>query len=80
MRKYCETTRPEVAFMTIAQAATYMNLSRQSVLTYIEWQNLPATRMSPRGNWRIRKSELDAWVSARTRGGDNHLFPKPATV
>jgi len=45
-------------FMTISQAAIVLQLSQQQVRRLIKQGYLPASRLGPRGTWRIPKSAL----------------------
>lgn len=59
-----------VPYMTVAEAAKELHLSRQRVTRLIEVGDLPAVNValpgSPRKTWRIDKDELRRWMTSRS--------------
>ena len=55
--------------LTITAAAAYVSLSRTSIYKLIERGDLPVVRLLPDAP-RIKRSDLDALIAARTRTED----------
>lgn len=51
-------------FLTIGQAAAALGFTRKTVRIAIAAGRLEAFRLTPGGNWRIRRSALDSLRSA----------------
>ncbi len=45
--------------LTVPEVAEYLNYSRLTVLKYIQEGVLPATRLKPRGRWRIKREDFE---------------------
>jgi excisionase family DNA binding protein len=51
-------TPPEV--MTLSEAASYLRVSRNSIIDLVREQNLPATKLA--GKWRFKRTAVDHWM------------------
>lgn len=59
------TSNDEV--LTIKEVAALLKLAHRTVYTMAQQGEIPAFKI--RGQWRIRRSELDRWMDAQPRGG-----------
>jgi excisionase family DNA binding protein len=54
--------------LTIKEVAAMFKLAEKTVYAMAQAGELPAFKI--RGQWRIRRTELDQWIDAQPRGGD----------
>jgi putative molybdopterin biosynthesis protein len=66
----------EDPFLTVPRIASELGVNEVTVRTWIRKGSLPAIRAGR--TYRVRRSDLDRWVSMRTDGGDREPSP-PAT-
>lgn len=52
-------------FLTIADAADVLNVSASTVYSLVRSGELPAIQTSTRGQWRIERAQLEAYIEAR---------------
>jgi excisionase family DNA binding protein len=52
--------QPELRFMTLAEAATVLQISKRTILRMIQKGAVPALKVG--GQWRIRESQLKRWA------------------
>ncbi|MEO7146488.1 MAG: helix-turn-helix domain-containing protein [Terrimesophilobacter sp.] len=52
-------------FLTIADAADVLNVSASTVYLLVRSGELPAIQTSTRGQWRIERAQLEAYIEAR---------------
>lgn len=52
--------RIEMRFMTLAEAAAVLQISKRTVLRMIQKGGVPALKVG--GQWRIRESQLKRWA------------------
>jgi excisionase family DNA binding protein len=55
--------------LTIKEVAALLKLAEKTVYSMAQQGELPAFKV--RGQWRIRRSELDLWIDAQPRGRAN---------
>ena len=55
--------QPELRFMTLAEAAAVLQISRRTILRMIQKKAVPALKVG--GQWRIRESQLKRWAEQR---------------
>jgi excisionase family DNA binding protein len=65
----------EDPFLTVPAIASELHVNEVTVRTWIRKGMLPAIRAGR--TYRVRRSELDRWVSMRTDGGDHEAPPPP---
>ncbi len=51
--------------LTVQDVATLLKVADKTVYTMAQRGELPAFKV--RGQWRFRRSDLDAWIAAQTR-------------
>lgn len=54
--------------LTIKEVASLLKLAEKTVYAMAQAGELPAFKI--RGQWRIKRAELEAWIDAQPRGGD----------
>jgi excisionase family DNA binding protein len=66
-----EQTQPLTEYLTVRGAATHAGLSPGKIYRAIKANRLRASNVgSPRrATWRIKKSDLDAWMNGHEGGG-----------
>ncbi|NMB74983.1 MAG: helix-turn-helix domain-containing protein [Myxococcales bacterium] len=52
--------------LTIREVAALLKLAEKTVYLMAQQGELPVFKV--RGQWRIRRADLDAWIEARTAG------------
>lgn len=55
--------------LTIKEVAALLKLAEKTVYAMAAAGEIPAFKI--RGQWRIRRTELDQWIDAQPRGGDS---------
>jgi excisionase family DNA binding protein len=53
--------------LTIKEVAALLKLAEKTVYSMAQQGEIPAFKI--RGQWRIRRSELDQWIDKQPRGG-----------
>jgi excisionase family DNA binding protein len=53
--------------LTVSEVAGLLKVAEKRVYTMAQQGELPAFKV--RGEWRLRRTDLDAWIDAKTRGG-----------
>ena len=53
--------------LTVSEVAGLLKVAEKTVYTMAQQAELPAFKV--RGQWRVRRTDLDAWIDAKTRGG-----------
>ena len=53
--------------LTVSEVAGLLKVAEKTVYTMAQHGELPAFKV--RGEWRFRRTDLDAWIDAKTRGG-----------
>ena len=53
--------------LTIKEVAALLKLAEKTVYSMAQQGEIPAFKV--RGQWRIRRSELDRWMDKQPRGG-----------
>jgi excisionase family DNA binding protein len=53
--------------LTIRNVAALLKLAEKTVYAMAQAGEIPAFKI--RGQWRIRRAELDQWIDAQPRGG-----------
>jgi excisionase family DNA binding protein len=51
--------------MTTEQVAEYLQVSTQWVYKRAQSGVMPALRLTPRGDWRFRRTDLDTWLEQK---------------
>lgn len=54
--------------LTIKEVAALLKLAEKTVYAMAAAAEIPAFKI--RGQWRIKRSELDQWIDAQPRGGE----------
>lgn len=54
--------------LTIKEVAALLKLAEKTVYAMAQAGEIPAFKI--RGQWRIKRTELDRWIDAQPRGGD----------
>ena len=54
--------------LTIREVATLLRIGEKTAYTMAQSGDLPGFKV--RGQWRFRRSDVDAWIDARTRRVD----------
>jgi excisionase family DNA binding protein len=54
--------------LTIKEVAAMFKLAEKTVYAMAQAGEIPAFKI--RGQWRIKRTELDQWIDAQPRGGD----------
>lgn len=54
--------------LTIKEVAVLLKLAEKTVYAMAQAGEIPAFKI--RGQWRIKRSELDRWIDAQPRGGE----------
>ena len=54
--------------LTIREVATLLRIGEKTAYTMAQSGELPGFKV--RGQWRFRRSDVDAWIDARTRRVD----------
>lgn len=54
--------------LTIKEVAALLKLAEKTVYAMAQAGEIPAFKI--RGQWRIKRTELDQWLDAQPRGGD----------
>lgn len=54
--------------LTIKEVAALLKLAEKTVYAMAQAGEMPAFKI--RGQWRIKRTELDQWIDAQPRGGD----------
>ncbi|OGQ77514.1 MAG: hypothetical protein A3F90_06345 [Deltaproteobacteria bacterium RIFCSPLOWO2_12_FULL_60_19] len=57
------TAETELRFMTLAEAAAVLQISKRTILRMIQKGQVPALKVG--GQWRIRESQLRRWAEDR---------------
>jgi excisionase family DNA binding protein len=52
----------EPRFFTLAETATYLNVSKPQVYALARSGELPAVKIGGRGIWRVDRHKLDQWL------------------
>ena len=55
--------------LTIKEVAALLKLAEKTVYAMAQAGEIPAFKI--RGQWRIRRAELDQWIDAQPRGGES---------
>jgi excisionase family DNA binding protein len=55
--------------LTIKEVAALLKLAEKTVYAMAAAGEIPAFKI--RGQWRIKRTELDQWIDAQPRGGDS---------
>ena len=59
-----------VEVLTIKEIATVLKLAKKTVYAMANANEIPAFKI--RGQWRVKRLDLDRWIDAQPRGrGDN---------
>ena len=53
--------------LTVPEVAGLLKVAEKTVYTMAQQGELPAFKV--RGQWRFRRTDLEAWIDAKTRGG-----------
>lgn len=53
----------ELKFLTLAEAATILQVSKRTVLRMIQKKDVPALKVG--GQWRLRESQLKRWAEEK---------------
>ena len=53
--------------LTVSEVAGLLKVAEKTVYTMAQQGELPAFKV--RGQWRFRRTDLEAWIDAKTRGG-----------
>jgi excisionase family DNA binding protein len=56
----------ELSLLTLAEAATILQLSKRTLLRMIQQRQVPAFKVG--GQWRIRESQFRRWVEGKENG------------
>jgi excisionase family DNA binding protein len=54
--------------LTIREVAEYLKVNEKTVYSLAQKRRIPAFKVG--GQWRFRRGDLDAWISAQTAGPD----------
>lgn len=54
--------------LTIKEVAALLKLAEKTVYTMANAGEIPAFKI--RGQWRIKRTDLDKWIDAQPRGGE----------
>lgn len=54
--------------LTIKEVAALLKLAEKTVYAMAQAGEIPAFKI--RGQWRIKRAELDRWIDAQPRGGE----------
>ncbi|MEO6326473.1 MAG: helix-turn-helix domain-containing protein [Thermoanaerobaculia bacterium] len=60
---------PPDEVLTIKEVAALLKLAEKTVYAMAQAGEIPAFKI--RGQWRIKRTELDRWMDAQPRGGQN---------
>ena len=52
--------------LTVSEVAGLLKVAEKTVYTMAQQGELPAFKV--RGQWRFRRTDLNAWIDAKTRG------------
>jgi excisionase family DNA binding protein len=55
--------------LTIKEVAAFLKLAEKTVYAMAQAREIPAFKI--RGQWRIKRTELDQWIDAQPRGGES---------
>lgn len=55
--------------LTIKEVAALLKLAEKTVYAMAQAGEIPAFKI--RGQWRIKRAELDRWIDAQPRGGES---------
>jgi excisionase family DNA binding protein len=55
--------RTELRFLTLAEAATILQVSKRTILRMIQKKDVPALKVG--GQWRLRESQLKRWAEQK---------------
>jgi excisionase family DNA binding protein len=55
--------RTELRFLTLAEAATILQVSKRTILRMIQKKDVPALKVG--GQWRLRASQLQRWAEQK---------------
>ena len=55
--------------LTIKEVAALLKLAEKTVYAMAQGGEIPAFKI--RGQWRIKRTELDQWIDAQPRGGES---------
>jgi excisionase family DNA binding protein len=61
---------PTEPLWTSEDVMNYLRISRTTLWTLVKKQGLPAFKIPGLGEWRYRRSEIDAWIASQ-RGSAN---------
>lgn len=64
--EHFERHQDDKVFLTIGQVLSYLNVKSRTVYRLIKAGELPAIRVGRQ--WRIRRSDLDAWLEGQRPG------------
>ena len=53
--------------LTVSEVSGLLKVAEKTVYTMAQQGGLPAFKV--RGQWRFRRTDLEAWIDAKTRGG-----------
>ena len=53
----------ELRFLTLAEAATILQVSKRTILRMIQKKEVPALKVG--GQWRMRESQLKRWAEQK---------------
>jgi excisionase family DNA binding protein len=53
----------ELKFLTLAEAATILQVSKRTILRMIQKKDVPALKVG--GQWRLRESQLKRWAEEK---------------
>ena len=53
----------ELRFLTLAEAATILQVSKRTILRMIQKKEVPALKVG--GQWRLRESQLKRWAEQK---------------
>jgi excisionase family DNA binding protein len=56
----------EAAVLTLEEVASYLRVSKKTAYRLARSGDLPAFKAA--NNWRVRRIDLDGWISRRTAG------------
>jgi excisionase family DNA binding protein len=60
-----EVERVTSEILTVSEVAGLLKVAEKTVYTMAQEGELPAFKV--RGQWRFRRTDLDAWIDAKTR-------------
>ena len=64
-----------IRYYSVSQVCTLLSVSRSTVIRWIKSEQLPATRFTDKGHWKVSEADLERFAAARSTAGGAEREP-----